>query len=136
LIHTAVITLVAKISYKYFKNDHSKAQLICFLLLQQKTRSFHQETFNDSILELYIILTFFFVSSNKPLKGAFCLTMGLGIKAGVLLTLPGFFGWVQYQHGTIKLALTVLIFLGVQFLLAAPFTCDPISRLLGFKNGA
>lgn len=50
--------------------------------------------YNDSLLELYIIFTIYFVGRNKPMLGALALSMGLGIKAGALLLIPGFFGWV------------------------------------------
>ena len=36
VIHSAVVVLVGAISYKYFKNDHLKAQLICFILLSNQ----------------------------------------------------------------------------------------------------
>jgi len=69
--------------------------MICFILLSnQDVRNFSLEMFNDSILQFYVCLTFYLVMCNKPVMGAVSLSMGLGIKAGVLLACPAFFGWV------------------------------------------
>jgi hypothetical protein len=38
--------------------------------------------------------------------------MGLGVKAGVLLILPAFFGSVQYNYGTIMLIKSFAIVTG------------------------
>jgi Gpi18-like mannosyltransferase len=113
VLHSINATAVVAVAYKYFKNDHLKPQLICFLLLaNEEARELNQMMFNDSLLAFYVIMCLYLVSYNKPLLATLMLTSGLSIKAGAILLIPGFFGWVQYQHGTIKLVTAIFIFIG------------------------
>lgn len=66
--------------------------------------------FDDTILHFYITLTLYLVMKNKPIFGAIALSMGMGIKGEVLLAYPAFFGWVLYQHGTVKELLSLATF--------------------------
>lgn len=133
------LVLVILVAFKYFKNDNLKAQMVAFMLLaNEQSRELNQMMFNDSILAFYILLCLYFVSRNKPFKGVIALTLALSIKAGAMLLVPGFFGWIQYQHGTIKLFLTLFIFISFQLLISAPIYVDAIAKSfsLGFQQGA
>ena len=79
------------------------------LISNNGMRQLNQMMFNDSIMSFYVLLCILFVSKNRPISGAFSLTLGLSIKTGAILLFPGFLGWVQYQHGTIKLLLVSFI---------------------------
>jgi|TARA_B110000285_G_C14996379_1_gene549022 hypothetical protein len=48
--------------------------------------------YNDEIMVLYLIMAVFYSLKNKPMLASFFITMGLGVKAGVILMLPGFLG--------------------------------------------
>jgi len=109
-IHSGINYYVGHISYSYFKDRPWKAQLICFILVaNEEIREFNQYLFNDSIMALYIAICFYFVSTNKPFHAAFFFTLGLSIKAGVMLLLPSFLGWMQYQYGTKKLLTSIML---------------------------
>ena len=89
------LVLVILVAFKYFKNDYLKAQMVAFMLLaNEQSRELNQMMFNDSILAFYILLCLYFVSRNKPFKGVIALTLALSIKAGAMLLVPGFFGWI------------------------------------------
>lgn len=90
--------------------------------------------FNDSFTAFYILLCLYFVAYNKPIKGVLCLSLGLSIKAGAILLVPSFFGWVQYQHGTKTLILAIFVFVSFQLIIAAPIYLDPVAKAfsLGF----
>ena len=80
------------------------------LLANERSRELNQQMFNDSILAFYILLCLYFVANNKPIKGVFSLSLGLSIKAGALLLVPTFFGWIQYHHGIKLLLVAITIF--------------------------
>jgi uncharacterized membrane protein len=79
--------------------------MVCFILLSnEEVRELNMSMFNDTILFLYVVISInFLVSSNRPVLAAMFLTLGLSIKAGAMLLVPSFLGWIQYQHGTIVL---------------------------------
>ena len=54
-------------------------------------------------MALYIAICIYFLSVNKPIHAALFFTLGASIKAGVMLLLPSFLGWLQYMYGTRKL---------------------------------
>ena len=64
------------------------------LVGNEMARELNQLMFNDSILAFYVLLCMYFVASNKPIKGVFALSLGLSIKAGAILMVPSFFGWI------------------------------------------
>lgn len=95
LLHSGNISIVVSLAYKYFHNDIAKAQIISFMLISNNgMRQLNQMMFNDSIMSFYVLLCMFFVSKNRPISGAFSLTLGLSIKTGAILLFPGFLGWV------------------------------------------
>ena len=63
-------------------------------------------------MALYLIMAVYYCLKNKPLVASFWVTMGLGVKAGVILILPGFLGSIQYNHGTIVLIKSLILILG------------------------
>ena len=106
------------------------------LISNNGMRQLNQMMFNDSIMSFYVLLCIFFVSKNRPISGAFSLTLGLSIKTGAILLFPGFLGWVQYQHGTIKLLVSIIILISFQLIIALPFYNNDAALALGFKQGA
>jgi uncharacterized membrane protein YbhN (UPF0104 family) len=69
--------------------------------------------FNDEIMGMFLALTIYFLSvANRPKLAAFTLTMGLSMKAGVMLLIPSFLGGVQYVFGTKSLILSLIIIVG------------------------
>ena len=137
LLHTGSISIVVSMAYRYFRNDLRKAQIIAFILVSnEELRELNQNMFNDSILAFYILFCMYFVSKNKPIAGALCLSLSFSIKAGAILLFPGFLGWVQYQHGTIKLLVSIIILISFQLIIALPFYNNDAALALGFKQGA
>jgi Gpi18-like mannosyltransferase len=66
------------------------------LLGNEEIREFNAYLFNDTFLALYVVICVYLVSQNKPLWAALFLTMSLSIKAGAMLMVPCFFGWIQF----------------------------------------
>lgn len=88
---------MAKIGYSYFIDRPWRAQLICFILLgNEEVREFNAYLFNDTFLAMYLVICVYLISINKPLFAALFLTMSLSIKAGAMLMVPCFLGWVQF----------------------------------------
>mmetsp|Transcript_13789 Transcript_13789/g.21540 ORF Transcript_13789/g.21540 Transcript_13789/m.21540 type:complete len:209 (-) Transcript_13789:229-855(-) len=79
------------------------------------------ELFNDEIMILYIVLAIYLMVKNQPLLAALLISLGLSVKAGVILFLPAFLGSIQYYFGTLKLFLALLILIGLQAAMAWPF---------------
>ena len=98
IIHSTIQFLVARISYSYFRKTPERAQIICFMLLgNEEIREFNQYLFNDSLLALHMMLCLYFILvKNRPLLAAFFITMSISIKAGAVLMLPTFLGWLMY----------------------------------------
>jgi hypothetical protein len=97
---------------------------------------YYQLLYNDAFLEFVIISCMFLASKNRPIGAVTLLSVAISLKAGGLLLLPALLGWVQYQHGTGKLLLSLLAFVGIQVLAAAPFVSDTFCGLFGWKMGA
>jgi hypothetical protein len=55
------------------------------------------------------------------------LTLGLSIKAGVMLLVPSFLGWIQYQYGTKTLLVATALIVSFQIVIMTPFSFDPIA---------
>jgi len=99
-----LIVTITKIAYTYFRDPNlalpaknrvpsSTAQLIGFIMLANKEdRSFYSTMFNDEIMVLYLALALYFAIRNKPMIASFFVTLGLSVKAGVILLLPAFLG--------------------------------------------
>lgn len=110
LFHSLIQLLIAKISYSYFKLNPLKAQLICFMLLgNEEIREFNAYLFNDTFLALYAIISVYLMSKNRPILAALFLSMSCSIKAGAMLLLPCFLGWIQYIYGTKRLVICVIV---------------------------
>ena len=52
--------------------------------------------YNDEIMMLYMLISVYLMMNNHPLIASGFLTLGLSVKAGVILMLPGFLGTIQY----------------------------------------
>jgi hypothetical protein len=61
--------------------------------------------------------------------------MSLSVKAGAMLLIPSFLGWIHYFYGTLKLALCLIVIIGFQAILMGPICFDPIAKAFGFKEG-
>jgi len=95
--HSIIQFFIGQIAYSYFKKQPARAQLICFLLLgNEKIREFNQYLFNDTFLAMYVVICLYLLTKNKPVAAAFFLTMSLSVKAGAMLLVPSFMGWIQY----------------------------------------
>jgi len=136
LIHSAIQFFIAKIGYSYFKDQPMRAQLICFLLLgNEKIREFNQYLFNDSFLALYVALAVYMITRNRPIYAAAFLTLSLSVKAGAMLLVPSFMGWIHYQYGTFKLICAIALIISFQVLIMLPVSFDPFAQLVGFQAG-
>lgn len=91
------------------------------MLANKETRGYYSSMFNDEIMMLYLILAVYFMLKSSPLVASFFLTLGLSVKAGLLLLIPGFLGSIQMNHGTIKLIMCILLIIGFQVVIALPF---------------
>jgi len=135
-IHSGINYYVAQITYSYFRDKPVRAQLVCFVILcNEEVREFNQYLFNDSIMALYIAICIYYVSANKPFHAALFFTLGASIKAGVMLLLPSFLGWLQYIYGTRKLLACFALIVGFQVIIMMPLSFDPVAHLFGFKAG-
>ena len=66
--------------------------------------------FNDEIMGMYLVLTIYFLAvAHRPYVAALMLTLGLSMKAGVMLILPSFLGGIQYAFGTKTLIISVIL---------------------------
>ena len=75
------------------------------------------------------------VLKANPIWASFWFTMALSVKAGAMLLVPAFLGWIQYQHGLRNLLACIFVIVGFQILLASPLCFDPIAKMFGFKSG-
>jgi hypothetical protein len=82
------------------------------MLCSKDARKYYLEMFNDEIMVLYVILACYYCMNSKPILASFWVTMGLGVKAGVILLLPGFLGSIQYNHGTVVLVKSLFMIVG------------------------
>ena len=98
--------------YKEAQYNHQAQLLAISMLTNKNMRGYFSEMYNDEIMVLYLIMAVYFSLKNKPLVASFLITMGLGVKAGVILILPGFLGSLQYNHGTLVLIKSIVIILG------------------------
>ena len=62
------------------------------MLANKETRGYYASMFNDEIMMLYLILAVYFMLKSNPIVASFFLTLGLSVKAGLLLLIPGFLG--------------------------------------------
>ena len=85
--------------------------MICFMLLgNEEIREFNYYLFNDTLLALHLILALFFILvKNRPIIASMFLTLSISIKAGALLMIPTFLGWIMYKHGIYILTICVIL---------------------------
>ena len=123
LVHSGIIVLMSKVACKYFEGEPRRAQLLTFVMIaHERERWLYQLLFNDEIMALYIAMAICLLAVNKrPLLASLALTTGLSLKAGVMLLVPAFLGSIQYGWGTWKLLASIIIIIGFQVLVAAPF---------------
>lgn len=91
-----------------------KFQLVCFMLLgNQEVREFNQMLFNDSITVVYAAVAMYcLIVKANPIQASFWFTNALGVKAGAVLLLPTFLGWIQYKHGVRNLLVAITVIIG------------------------
>ena len=122
ILHSLINYFVTKIAYMYFSSSNdlttqvkynSSAQLMALSMIANKEiKGEFTKMYNDEIMVLYLVMALYFSMRNKPLVASFWVTMGLGVKAGVILILPGFLGSIQYNHGTIALIKSLVLIVG------------------------
>jgi hypothetical protein len=90
VIHSITNHFVGLIAYVYCPLD---AQLLVISLLSNTyNRLYYTKMFNDEIMMMYLVICIYYAIVNKPLVASFFLSMGMGVKAGLLLLIPGFLG--------------------------------------------
>lgn len=111
IVHSIISVTMSKIAYKYFEGEPHRAQLLTFVYLCcERDRELYQLMFNDEIMGMYLALTIYFLGvAHKPKMAAFTLTLGLSMKAGVMLLIPSFLGGIQYVFGTKTLIASLVI---------------------------
>ena len=78
--------------------------------------------FNDQVMALYLALTIYLLAIKcSPILSAIAFSMGLGLKAGVMLMLPSYLGSIQYGYGTLTLFKCIFVIIILQAMLALPF---------------
>lgn len=86
---------------------------MAFIMLANKEdRGYYSTMYNDEIMILYLILCLYYVLRDKPIVASCFFTLGLSVKAGLILLIPGFLGQMQYNYGTIKLLISIVIIVG------------------------
>lgn len=96
LMHTGTIYCVAKMAQKYFRANPMSFQIVCFMLISnQEVREMNMELFNDSFTVLYVAIAMYYMINNgNPIWASFWFTMALSVKAGAMLLVPAFLGWI------------------------------------------
>lgn len=106
------------------------------LLGNEEIREFNQYLFNDSLLALHMMFALYFILvRNSPQTASFFLTLSISIKAGAVLMIPTFLGWIMYLHGFALLLKCLTIILAFQFMVMAPLCFDPFAKFFGFPAG-
>jgi predicted membrane-bound dolichyl-phosphate-mannose-protein mannosyltransferase len=78
--------------------------------------------YNDQMMELFCVLGIYLLSCHSsPLLSSFSFTVAMSLKAGAILYLPGLLGTIQYRYGLRRLVAAILIIVGWQVAVAAPF---------------
>ena len=62
------------------------------MLSSKENRQYWSTMYNDEIMILWYVISVYFAMKNSPIIASFFLTLGLSVKAGVVLALPGFLG--------------------------------------------
>jgi uncharacterized membrane protein len=69
--------------------------MVCFMMLaNEEIRELNQLLFNDSLLGIYIVASIYLMTVNRPMWAALMLTVGISIKAGAMLLIPGLLGCI------------------------------------------
>ena len=132
-MYSAGLVAMTKVAFRYFKRCPWKAQLIGFMLATNwRYKALQSEIYNDTILEFYLCWAIYFLVTNKPVLGSLFLALSLSIKSGALLAVPAFLGIIHLHNGPVKLIVSIVIVVGIQVLVAAPFVSDRAAKALGF----
>lgn len=84
---------------------------------------------------MYVVICMYLLARNRPIWAALFLTLSLSVKAGAVLLVPSFFGWIHYHYGTQNLAAALLVVVLFQAALMLPLCFDPFARMIGFQGG-
>ncbi len=91
--------------------------------------------YNDQFMAFFCVLgIYFIVCKDMPAVSAFMFTLSLGIKAGAVLFMPAFLGSVMYRYGIFKLVLCMIIIVGWQVVIAAPFVLPQLGGQTSLKT--
>jgi hypothetical protein len=91
------------------------------MLANKESRGYYSSMYNDEIMMLYILVAIYYQLKSKPIVASFFLTLGLSVKAGVILLIPAFLGSIQMFHGTFTLLKCITLIVGFQVVIALPF---------------
>lgn len=64
------------------------------MLANKESRGYYSTMYNDEIMMLYMLIAIYYSIKSKPIVASVFLTLGLSVKAGVILLMPGFLGAV------------------------------------------
>jgi len=94
LIHSGIIVLMSKVSYKYFEGQPSRALIVTFVMFaHERDRWLYSLLFNDELMAFYLALAIYLLTvKESPIFASIALTIGLSLKAGVMLLIPAFLG--------------------------------------------
>jgi hypothetical protein len=95
--------------------------MVLGMLANHHLRLYHTKMFNDQIMALYLVISVYYAITNCPLTASFFFTVGMGVKAGLILLIPGFLGSIQLNYGLPKLLVCIAVIVGVQVITALPF---------------
>lgn len=109
------------------------ALLLCTNYLAMLNQS---EIYNDSFIEVYLVLCVFMFTRNQPVLAAAMVALAFSIKAGGLLALPAVLGSIQLFYGLKKLIAAVSVIFLIHVILTLPFFVDEAAYALGFNKGA
>ena len=76
------------------------------------------------------------IATNRPIHAALFLTLSLSVKAGAMLLVPSFMGWIHFHYGTFKLIYALALIVTFQVIIMLPICFDPFAKLVGFQAGA
>ena len=96
--------------------------MIAFILLTNPDdRKWYGLMYNDELMALYLIICIYFTITNRPMIASCFFTLGLSMKAGLILLMPAFLGSLHFNHGTVVLVSSLLLIVGFQVIIALPF---------------
>ena len=92
----------------------------------------NSHAFDELIVGLYVVLSIYLMTINRPYVATLMFSLALSIKTGAIVLVPGLLCWTYWLHGIKKFGFVVFIIVVVEMVVAAPFVFEPGARMLGF----